>query len=49
MNEHEKIIEALWDLADGEAPQGELAAHLESCPECAEEYKRIKEIKAELS
>ena len=49
MNEHEKIIEALWDLSDGEVPKGELAAHLESCPECAEEYKRIKEIKAELS
>ncbi|MBR5453664.1 MAG: hypothetical protein IKV54_06255 [Clostridia bacterium] len=48
MNEHDKIIEALWELGEDETPEGELAAHLESCPDCAEEYKRIKEIKASL-
>lgn len=48
MIDHEKAVEALWELDGGQLPEGELAAHLESCPDCAEEYKRIKELKAAL-
>jgi len=48
MIDHGKAVEALWELDEGQLPEGELAAHLESCPECREEYEKIKKIKAEL-